>query len=193
MAVTTQAPVHPLTSLSVAETNIARDVIRACHPGSVLHFRILYLQEPPKADLVKYLDLEHSGAPNADSARPARLARVHYDVVDDKAKPQFLEAVVDVEKRDRVFVETVKADVHQSFTLLVPSVTPRCPTPRVNRLLISSKGSSYKQSQTCAKTPHFSRNGSRNSRYRSTSTWWSNPGHTVVLTIRTRTAGTSRL
>jgi primary-amine oxidase len=112
-----QLPIHPLTTLSVEETNIARDIIRACHAGSVLHFRILYLQEPPKADLIRYLDLEHSGSLKPDSPRPARLARVHYDVVDDKAKPEFHEAVVDVEKRERVLVETVKADVHQAFTL----------------------------------------------------------------------------
>ena len=52
---------HPLVSLNEAEVNKARDIVRKTHAGAVLHFRVIYLQEPPKAELTRFLDLEHSG------------------------------------------------------------------------------------------------------------------------------------
>lgn len=87
---------HPLSALSSDETNQARDVVLAAHPGSVIDFRQSYLWEPPKAEVLKFLELEHSGTLTASSPRPARCAQVFYDVIGGKSKAQYTESIVDL-------------------------------------------------------------------------------------------------
>ncbi|KAF4831688.1 Copper amine oxidase 1 [Colletotrichum tropicale] len=87
---------HPLSALSLEETNKARDIVLAAHPGSVLDFRQNYLWEPPKAEVLKFLDLEHSGKLTASSPRPARCAQVFYDVIGGATKAQYFESIVDL-------------------------------------------------------------------------------------------------
>ncbi|KAI8229143.1 Copper amine oxidase 1 [Colletotrichum sp. SAR 10_86] len=87
---------HPLSALSLEETNKARDIVLAAHPGSVLDFRQNYLWEPPKAEVLKFLDLEHSGRLTASSPRPARCAQVFYDVIGGATKAQYFESIVDL-------------------------------------------------------------------------------------------------
>lgn len=109
---------HPLKQLSVEETNVARDVTLSLHEGAVLEFREIYLEEPAKVELLKYLELEHSGQLSADSPRPARLARVQYDVIGEGSKvPVFHESVVDIHKRERLSHEVVSSDSHAALTL----------------------------------------------------------------------------
>ncbi|KAF2436898.1 copper amine oxidase [Tothia fuscella] len=108
---------HPLSGLSVEETNIAREVVLASLPNTVVDFRTTSLQEPAKADLIKFLDLEHAGKLTADSPRPPRLARVHYDAVDGSKVPKYMESVVDVEKKERVEHELVSTESHPSLTV----------------------------------------------------------------------------
>lgn len=110
---------HPLASLSVEETNLARDIILASHPKTVVDFRIITLQEPSKADLVSFLQLEHSGKLQPNSPRPPRLAKVHYDVIDDSKIPIYCESIVDVEKRKRISHEVIRSDAHASLTMSV--------------------------------------------------------------------------
>lgn len=112
---------HPLSPLSIEETASAANVIRALHPDTILHFRVIYLREPDKADLVKFLDVEHAGRLTPETPRPPRLASVHYVVVANQEEPQSIEAIVDLEKLESVWEKTVKTDVHPSFTLYVPS------------------------------------------------------------------------
>lgn len=69
---------HPLSSLSTEETSLARRIILAGSPDDHIQFRMIYRQEPAKAELVPFLDLEHSGQLTSTSSRPPRLARVHY-------------------------------------------------------------------------------------------------------------------
>ncbi|KZL82189.1 copper amine oxidase [Colletotrichum incanum] len=83
----------------------------------VLHFRVIYLREPSKDTLVKFLELEHAGQLTPETPRPPRLASVHYIVVEDKESPRSIEAVVDLKKRERVWHKAIKPDVHPSFTL----------------------------------------------------------------------------
>ncbi|GJC81665.1 copper amine oxidase 1 [Colletotrichum liriopes] len=108
---------HPLSPLSINETVLASDIVRALHPDTVLHFRVVYLREPSKDTLVKFLELEHAGQLTAEIPRPPRLASVHYVVVEDKESPQSIEAVVDLDKRELVWHKAVRTDVHPSFTL----------------------------------------------------------------------------
>jgi primary-amine oxidase len=95
---------HPLAPLTVEETNHARDIVLASSPEDVVQFRMIYRQEPEKAQLVPFLDLEHAGALTSTSPRPPRLACVHYVRAHksrDK-KADEVEAIVDLGKREVV-------------------------------------------------------------------------------------------
>jgi primary-amine oxidase len=117
MATSRSKKPHPLAGLSVQETNVARDVILASHPGAVIFFRTISLQEPTKADLTKFLDLEHAGKLTPTSPRPPRLASVHFDCVDGTKVPRYMESVIDIDKRERVGHELVSTEVHACLTV----------------------------------------------------------------------------
>lgn len=107
---------HPLSPLAFAEVELARDLIKADHAGSLLHFRLIDLQEPAKAELVAFLELEHAGKLASTTTRPARLAQVHYNLVEPGAassgggKAVYMEALVDVRRREIVRRETVGSE-----------------------------------------------------------------------------------
>jgi primary-amine oxidase len=110
--------IHPLKQLSIEETNAARDVTLSLHEGSVLEFREIFLEEPPKAELLKFLELEHSGQLSADSPRPARLAKVQYDVIGGGSKvPVFHESVIDLGRGERISHEVISSDYQAALTL----------------------------------------------------------------------------
>ncbi|KAI6779923.1 uncharacterized protein J7T54_000223 [Emericellopsis cladophorae] len=100
---------HPLSSLSVEETSLARDIVLASSPDEVIQFRMIYRQEPEKAQLVPFLDLEHAGRLTTDMPRPPRLARVHYVRAGTSAqrKADEIEATVDLNKRNVVSKDVV--------------------------------------------------------------------------------------
>jgi primary-amine oxidase len=109
--------IHPLAILSEAETNLARDVVKAAHPNTVIDFREIFLQEPPKTQLVEFLALEHAGRLSPTTPRPPRLALCQYDVIGADRIPQFHESVVDVVSRTRVKHTVVGKQHHASLTL----------------------------------------------------------------------------
>lgn len=109
--------IHPLAILSEAETNLARDVVKSAHPNTVIDFREIFLQEPPKAQLVEFLALEHAGRLSPTTPRPPRLALCQYDVIGADRIPQFHESVVDVVSRTRVKHTVVGKQHHASLTL----------------------------------------------------------------------------
>ena len=52
---------HPLCPLSADEISRAGDVLKTKYPSNtVLHFKVITLQEPPKTQMVAYLDAEHA-------------------------------------------------------------------------------------------------------------------------------------
>src|SRR3954452_18184499 len=94
---TTFSHPHPLDHLSVAESDLARQVILDARGSNVaVQFRSIALDEPPKAELSKYLELEHAGKLTADTPRPARQAKVQYDVIQGNKIFEYTESVVDV-------------------------------------------------------------------------------------------------
>lgn len=100
---------HPLSALSAEETALARDVALAASPGEVIQFRMIYRQEPDKAQLIPFLELEHSGNLRSDSPRPPRVARVHY-VRTNRGSERLadeIEASVDLDSRTVVSKEVV--------------------------------------------------------------------------------------
>jgi primary-amine oxidase len=105
---------HPLDILSIEETNIAREVIVSLHSDAVLSFREIYLEEPPKQQLIQYLAAEHNG----EKARPPpRNALVQYDVIGSDRIPHFHEAVVDLDIQKRVSHTVVDKNHHAALTL----------------------------------------------------------------------------
>lgn len=118
---------HPLSQLSELETTTARDVILNSHPGKAIFFREIYLQEPAKAELIPYLELEHSGKLSPTSPRPQRLAKCQYDVVGGDRVPEYHESVVDVEGKKRIDHIVVGKEHQASLTLYVrfPSIDLR--------------------------------------------------------------------
>lgn len=99
---------HPLSALSIDETNLARDVVLSYHPEEVLYFRQILLLEPPKNEVVPFLDLEHSGKLCPDTPRPQRLAKVQHDMISKGSRlPQYQESVVDLRRKQRVGHEVI--------------------------------------------------------------------------------------
>lgn len=62
IGVTRQTALHPLSPITAAEITQSRDLIRALYPSATnLQFKAISLEEPEKAQLVPYLEAEHSG------------------------------------------------------------------------------------------------------------------------------------
>lgn len=107
---------HPLDILSVEETARARDVVANLHPNTVLSFRSIYLEEPPKGELIKFLAAENAGK---DAARPRRTALVQYDVIGSDRIPQYHESIVDLDQDKRISLVVLDKSQHASLTLYV--------------------------------------------------------------------------
>lgn len=108
---------HPLRNLSVQETQQAKDILLNEHSGELVIVREIWLSEPPKQILKKYLELEHSGSLTDSSLRPARCAAAQYDVVGSDKIPYFHEAVVDIEKKTFVKHEIISKEQHAPLKL----------------------------------------------------------------------------
>lgn len=105
---------HPLEQLSIAESDAARQIILDVRGAQVaINFRSIALEEPPKKELIKFLDLEHTGKLTARTARPARVARVQYDVVRADRKHEYTESTVDIVTRKEL-VHRIVDKSHQS-------------------------------------------------------------------------------
>lgn len=179
--------IHPLAQLSELETTIARDVILNSHPDKAIFFREIYLQEPAKAELVPYLELEHSGKLTSTSPRPQRLAKCQYDVVGGDRVPEYHESVVDVERKERVDHVVIGKEHQASLTLYVglPSfdLQENTDIDTVMNLTSSSKP---------VRNLLSSKKQSPNSNSPRDSTMSSSPGPTAVVTASQTTVATSR-
>ncbi|KAF2661683.1 hypothetical protein K491DRAFT_687088 [Lophiostoma macrostomum CBS 122681] len=85
------APSHPLSPLSASELTSAAAIIRASWPAHTdLHFKVVTLEEPPKAEVLRYLDAEHS---KKSLPSVSRRAFLNYYI---RNTNKFHEAVVDL-------------------------------------------------------------------------------------------------
>jgi primary-amine oxidase len=87
---------HPLDQLSSHEIDVAREAIFRARGKCLILFRSIFTQEPAKAELVPFLEAEHSGTLTSSTPRPARQARVQYDIVHDDKSHDYMESVVDI-------------------------------------------------------------------------------------------------
>lgn len=105
---------HPLEQLSIAESDAARQIILDARGAQVaINFRSIALEEPPKKELIKFLDLEHTGKLTARTARPARVARVQYDIIRANRKHEYTESMVDI-VTGKELVQRIVDRSHQS-------------------------------------------------------------------------------
>ncbi|KAG0645046.1 Copper amine oxidase 1 [Hyphodiscus hymeniophilus] len=110
---TTSIP-HPLDQLSVFESDSARGtILKARGLNVTIQFRSIALEEPPKRELCRFLDLEHAGSLTAHTPRPARIAKVQYDVVRADKHIVYIESWVDVVERKEVEKRVIDK-VHQA-------------------------------------------------------------------------------
>lgn len=105
---------HPLDQLSVAESDVARQVVlKARGTGVTLNFRSIALEEPPKNELIKFLELEHAGKVTPQTPRPGRVAKVSYDIVKGDRNHEYTESLIDVRSATEVSQRVVDK-VHQA-------------------------------------------------------------------------------
>ena len=110
---------HPLQNISAAEIQRARDVILENHSNDVINFREIFIQEPRKSDLSRYLDAEHRGQRLSSSEAPRRMAKCQYDVIGADKIPYYHEAVVDLMESQVAEHETIGKGSQAALTLYV--------------------------------------------------------------------------
>ena len=108
---------HPLDQLSSHEIDVAREAIFKARGKCLILFRSVFAQEPAKAELVPFLQAEHSGTLTSLTPRPARQARVQYDVVHDDKSHDYMESVVDVRAGQEVVYYVIDKKHQSSLTL----------------------------------------------------------------------------
>lgn len=107
---------HPFDQLSDHEVDVARDVILKARQ-SLIMFRNIFTVEPPKSQMVKFLAAEHAGTLSADTPRPARQARVQYDVIAQDKNHKYMESVVDLASATEVSNRTLEGKLQQALTV----------------------------------------------------------------------------
>ncbi|KAK2593087.1 hypothetical protein QQS21_009217 [Conoideocrella luteorostrata] len=84
---------HPFDPLTPNEITKAADIVKALFTHNVPNFRYITLQEPPKQDMMAYL--ENHGA---ERLRPARAARIQVIVPETDKTTALQELLVDLDK-----------------------------------------------------------------------------------------------
>lgn len=107
---------HPLDQLSADEVDVAREVVLKARQAPLL-FRNVFAAEPPKAQLVKFLNAEHAGTLSADTPRPPRQARLQYDVIREDKNHQYMESIVDIASATEVSSKTKQTTAQQALTV----------------------------------------------------------------------------
>ncbi|RMD44074.1 hypothetical protein DV735_g1060, partial [Chaetothyriales sp. CBS 134920] len=105
---------HPLDPLSAVEIHKVRELILRQHPGKVISFRDIYLEEPLKEDFKRYLAAEHAGKP---IAAPPRRAFARFDVIGQDKKTHFHEAIFNVDTGATLSQAVVDDGQHVALTV----------------------------------------------------------------------------
>ena len=113
----TSSSPHPLDQLRGYEIDVAREVAIKARGQHFILFRAIFLQEPLKADLVPFLHAEHDGRVSSESPRPARLAKVQYDVIHDDKSHEYMESLIDVNQRKEVLHRLVDKKHQAALTM----------------------------------------------------------------------------
>ncbi|OJJ75758.1 hypothetical protein ASPBRDRAFT_115942 [Aspergillus brasiliensis CBS 101740] len=86
---------HPFDPLTPREITKAATIVRHEFASQKPNFRVITLREPPKADMVPFLEQVHKG--ESAPIRPARVARVQIVLPGGSSANQFIELLVDLD------------------------------------------------------------------------------------------------
>jgi primary-amine oxidase len=86
---------HPFDPLSPDEISRAATIVRPHFGPQEPDFRVITLQEPPKQEMIQYLDSEHRGKPYEHT--PTRCARVEVVVKLPEEENALFELLVDLD------------------------------------------------------------------------------------------------
>ncbi|OAA43693.1 Copper amine oxidase [Metarhizium rileyi] len=87
---------HPFDPLRPEEITRAANAVRPVFTGKSLNFRVVTLNEPPKNEMVEYLDREHRKLPIGRA--PTRCARVEVIAKSQDGKPELFELFVNLDE-----------------------------------------------------------------------------------------------
>lgn len=107
---------HPLDGLSQEEVKIVRQLVLDLHPNLLVNFRVTFLREPRKEELLKFLAVEHTGELSASTPRPLREALCHYDVIAPDKSLKYKESIIDLTKAKVVETEVVDPKYHSAIS-----------------------------------------------------------------------------
>ncbi|KAL7916814.1 copper amine oxidase [Trichoderma velutinum] len=88
--------IHPFDPLRPEEINRVADIVRPAFAGQSLNFRVITLKEPPKAEMIDFLEREHRNEP--ERKRPSRCARVEALVKPQAGKHELHELFVNLDE-----------------------------------------------------------------------------------------------
>ncbi|KAJ6096103.1 hypothetical protein N7486_006849 [Penicillium sp. IBT 16267x] len=86
-------PFDPLTPVEIAQ---AAKIVRSDFPGELPNFRVITLQEPPKNEMLQFLEQEHQG--QSHTSRPARSARVQVIIRTQSGSNEMVELIVNLDQ-----------------------------------------------------------------------------------------------
>ncbi|KAI9698361.1 MAG: hypothetical protein M1836_003941 [Candelina mexicana] len=107
---------HPLEQLSADEVTLASEIVLKERRTPIL-FRNIYNIEPPKSQLIEFLEAEHSELLSTDTLRPARQACVQYDVINVDGSQYYMESTVDLATGKEINNRRLTKGQQQSFTV----------------------------------------------------------------------------
>ncbi|GME23646.1 Copper amine oxidase [Neofusicoccum parvum] len=85
---------HPFDPLTPEEIRLASTILRNELVGNEIVFRVVTLREPPKKEMIPFLDSEHSAS--GPTTPPARVAKIQAYVGHPGTKKNFTEFMVDL-------------------------------------------------------------------------------------------------
>ncbi|KAH7137953.1 copper amine oxidase [Dendryphion nanum] len=97
---------HPLDPLTPAEISAAATIVRSTFAGQNLNFRVITLKEPPKNEMLTFL--EHGHLSDYTISRPIRCARVEILAKNDSDANELFEIHVDLGKESIIKQQHLK-------------------------------------------------------------------------------------
>jgi Cu2+-containing amine oxidase len=140
----TSVPAHPLAPLSAAELTQAAAIIKASWPAHTdLHFKVVTLEEPPKSEVLAYLDAEHSHRPLPTISRRAFL---NYYIRNTVSTSPVIKFALSLHRRRRLEASGLLAAVMALTTVIRTNFTRHSLTSQADAYYtMSFWGNSYMQ------------------------------------------------
>ena len=109
---------HPLDPLSAEEITVAAAIVKNAHQGRRMQFRYVSMVEPPKEQMVQYLEKEAAGE---KPESPARIAELRFALFEGESGWAYkvYESQVDLGTKNVLFTEPIPDDVHESLSFQV--------------------------------------------------------------------------